>query len=146
MVVMRCWLMRSRWAGKSKSLGMKERNEVKRKIVYFLGIRFRLAFLSIYGGRGSLNRKYKAKSPSPTLLVIPLWLWSAGPIPADYSDPIRALLASPSRPCMRIRLYPMLSRYIPSSWWYIMTDKEDEQLTSNGIRKGTKEIHSVVKR
>ena len=27
-----------------------------------------------------------------------------------------------------------------------MTDKEDEQLTSDEIRKGTKEIHSVVER
>jgi len=59
-------------SGQEPKFGNEERNEVKRKIVYILGIQVQLACLSIYGGRGSLNRKYKASSPSQTLLAIPL--------------------------------------------------------------------------
>ena len=95
--------------------GNEERDEVKRKIVYILGIRVRLACLSIYGGRGSLNRKYKASTPSPTLLAIPLRLWSSGPISAECSDPIRGFGIGSCRPCLLIQLYTLPSRYIPSS-------------------------------
>ena len=143
---MRCRWRRKSPAGKSQSLGIMERNEVKRKIPCILEIRVLLACLSIYGGRGGLksNRKYKMSSPSPTLLVVPIRLRNSGPMPVEYSDSIHGLLAGPCQPCVRILLYTIPARYIPSSCWYIMTHKEDEQLTSDKIRKGTMEIQGVV--
>ena len=54
-------------SGQEPKFGNEERNEVKRKIVYILGIRVRLACLSIYGGRESLNRKQcSQRSRGPT--------------------------------------------------------------------------------
>ena len=42
-------MRRNRQAEKSQSVGMKGENEVKRKVLYIVGIRVWLAYLSIYG-------------------------------------------------------------------------------------------------
>ena len=88
-------VMRNRRAGKSQSFGNKKRNEVKRRIVYILGICIRLACLSIYGERGSLNRKYKASSPLLTLLAIPLRLWILVLYPLSIPIPYALCLPVP---------------------------------------------------